>query len=194
ITSMPASRSARAMILAPRSCPSRPGFATTTRILRLPACVPAAEVSAVLSTAPRLLYDDLLTHLHGVHEAVNGPRALLPEPVLEVARPRLALRPPAAVVLGHRMPVLGAPLPVHDRSLLDRDLAPVEEVVGEVGDLDGRFRRGARDRHLNGGNDEQSDQRSRKPVSPCRSQRPIGAIRRSRPPTRARARSRAVHP
>jgi len=35
MTSMPASRSARAMILAPRSCPSRPGFATTTRILRL---------------------------------------------------------------------------------------------------------------------------------------------------------------
>ena len=32
---MPASRSARAMILAPRSCPSRPGLATTTRILRL---------------------------------------------------------------------------------------------------------------------------------------------------------------
>src|SRR3954453_11962181 len=32
MTSMPASRSARAMILAPRSCPSRPGFAITTRI------------------------------------------------------------------------------------------------------------------------------------------------------------------
>src|SRR5690242_13687370 len=31
---MPASRRARAMILAPRSCPSRPGLATTTRILR----------------------------------------------------------------------------------------------------------------------------------------------------------------
>src|SRR5215204_5597542 len=30
---MPASRSARAMILAPRSCPSRPGLAITTRIL-----------------------------------------------------------------------------------------------------------------------------------------------------------------
>src|SRR6476469_8840794 len=29
---MPASRSHRAMILAPRSCPSRPGLATTTRI------------------------------------------------------------------------------------------------------------------------------------------------------------------
>src|SRR3954447_11843437 len=32
MTSMPASRSARAMIFAPRSCPSRPGFATTTRM------------------------------------------------------------------------------------------------------------------------------------------------------------------
>src|SRR3712207_2194395 len=31
---MPASRRARAMILAPRSCPSRPGLAITTRILR----------------------------------------------------------------------------------------------------------------------------------------------------------------
>src|SRR4029450_13005868 len=32
MTSMPASRSARAMIFAPRSWPSRPGFAITTRI------------------------------------------------------------------------------------------------------------------------------------------------------------------
>src|SRR5215207_4077696 len=31
---MPASRRARAMIFAPRSCPSRPGFAITTRIFR----------------------------------------------------------------------------------------------------------------------------------------------------------------
>src|SRR3954453_9891300 len=37
MTSMPASRSARAMIFAPRSWPSRPGLATTTRIFR--ACV-----------------------------------------------------------------------------------------------------------------------------------------------------------
>src|SRR6266540_3450925 len=35
MTSMPASRRARAMILAPRSCPSRPGLATTTRIFLL---------------------------------------------------------------------------------------------------------------------------------------------------------------
>src|ERR1700746_210182 len=33
MTSMPASRSARAMILAPRSWPSRPGLAISTRIL-----------------------------------------------------------------------------------------------------------------------------------------------------------------
>src|SRR5205809_5729506 len=32
MASMPASRRARAMIFAPRSCPSRPGFAATTRI------------------------------------------------------------------------------------------------------------------------------------------------------------------
>src|SRR5687768_9878762 len=37
MTSMPASRSARAMIFAPRSWPSRPGLATTTRSLRAPA-------------------------------------------------------------------------------------------------------------------------------------------------------------
>src|SRR3984885_5563780 len=34
MTSMPASRNARAIPLAPRSCPSSPGFATSTRILR----------------------------------------------------------------------------------------------------------------------------------------------------------------
>src|SRR3954447_16236468 len=39
MTSMPASRRARAMILAPRSWPSRPGLATTTRILRAVAVV-----------------------------------------------------------------------------------------------------------------------------------------------------------
>src|SRR3954466_5275418 len=46
MTSNPASRRARAITLAPRSCPSRPGLATTTRYrcstARLPA--PATEV------------------------------------------------------------------------------------------------------------------------------------------------------
>src|SRR4051812_4090049 len=51
MTSMPASRSARAMIFAPRSCPSRPGLATTTRIFRLE---PAADISG-----GSLLHDEL---------------------------------------------------------------------------------------------------------------------------------------
>src|SRR3954452_17953999 len=42
MTSMPASRSARALIFATRYWPSRPGLATTTRILRLE---PAADIS-----------------------------------------------------------------------------------------------------------------------------------------------------
>src|SRR5688572_6690149 len=36
MTSCPASRKARATTLAPRSCPSRPGFATSTRTFRAP--------------------------------------------------------------------------------------------------------------------------------------------------------------
>src|SRR4051812_32818787 len=47
MTSMPASRSARAMIFAPRSCPSRPGLATTTRIFLF--------VAVVMSGAGRLI-------------------------------------------------------------------------------------------------------------------------------------------
>src|SRR4029079_16959175 len=39
MTSIPASRSARAMIFAPRSCPSRPGLATTTRIFLVEAAM-----------------------------------------------------------------------------------------------------------------------------------------------------------
>src|SRR5215471_16690379 len=50
MTSMPASRSARAMIFAPRSCPSRPGFATTTRIF--PAIAPEATSSEDGGLAP----------------------------------------------------------------------------------------------------------------------------------------------
>src|ERR1044072_9404811 len=42
MTSIPASRSARAMILAPRSWPSRPGLATTTRIV-LAVAAPLAD-------------------------------------------------------------------------------------------------------------------------------------------------------
>src|SRR4051794_10310796 len=59
MTSMPASRSARAMIFAPRSCPSRPGLATTTRIFR-PPCSLCAGLSAVPSIAGQLIRPDTL--------------------------------------------------------------------------------------------------------------------------------------
>src|SRR3954469_2656837 len=59
MTSMPASRSARAMIFAPRSWPSRPGFATTTRIFRPPWAL-CAGLSAVPSIAAQLIRPDTL--------------------------------------------------------------------------------------------------------------------------------------
>src|SRR5262249_15416119 len=51
MTSMPASRSARAMIFAPRSCPSRPGFATTTRMF--PAIAREATDNVAVAAAKR---------------------------------------------------------------------------------------------------------------------------------------------
>src|SRR5215212_9821845 len=53
MTSIPASRSARAMIFAPRSCPSRPGLATTTRILRLLTGGRLARARGLPADAPR---------------------------------------------------------------------------------------------------------------------------------------------
>src|SRR4051794_26401879 len=50
MTSMPASLRARAMIFAPRSWPSRPGLATTTRILRLDSGSAAVSVVACIDS------------------------------------------------------------------------------------------------------------------------------------------------
>src|SRR6266496_2557025 len=52
MTSIPASRRARAMIFAPRSCPSRPGLAITTRIL--PTISPTLEDRRLAPGAPHL--------------------------------------------------------------------------------------------------------------------------------------------
>src|SRR6266542_4905304 len=52
---IPASRSARAMIFAPRSCPSRPGLATTTRIFR---ATRGSLDGRCLRSAPRALLRD----------------------------------------------------------------------------------------------------------------------------------------
>src|SRR4029077_20450254 len=55
MTSMPASRKARAIIFAPRSCPSSPGFAMTTRIFRATAVeLTARRLKAALGAVPAL--------------------------------------------------------------------------------------------------------------------------------------------
>src|SRR5213594_2723925 len=78
MTSIPASRRARATILAPRSWPSNPGLATTTRTLRSVSSVmvlgrPAGEHAA-----------KLLADLHDL-AAITGHR--LPVEALAVVRP-----------------------------------------------------------------------------------------------------------
>src|SRR4051794_8019732 len=119
MTSMPASRRARAMIFAPRSCPSRPGLATTTRIfLVLEAAAMGGWVPILwLARHPEL-------HLHvglvdRAHERV-GPGA--PEGLAVRAR---ALERGAELhgPLGHGdvVRLLARPAPRHLRALLDRD-------------------------------------------------------------------------
>src|SRR2546421_1341140 len=90
MTSIPASRKARAIIFAPRSCPSSPGFATTTRIFlssedamrrgsrgTLAAARARIVVVASWRAAPLgLLDDDLLCHQRGVQRAVQEVGAL----------------------------------------------------------------------------------------------------------------------
>src|SRR5689334_21783290 len=72
MTSMPASRSARAITLAPRSWPSRPGFAMRTRIFRS---------SAILCLAERGEYDDIVIRPLAVEVARQLP--LLDETVAD---------------------------------------------------------------------------------------------------------------
>src|SRR5215207_1995751 len=79
MTSMPASRSARAMIFAPRSCPSSPGLATTTRILRAMAWSLDHERIAGEPVLARDPAEDLLHRLDArrlVAAAVGGDREL----------------------------------------------------------------------------------------------------------------------
>src|SRR5215468_5637085 len=100
MTSMPASRSARAMILAPRSCPSRPGFATTTRIFPAIGPEPTSEDRRLAPRAPDLA--QRVAHLahrhvgargrqHGLHEvAVGVGRILLQAGERRLSRGRVA--------------------------------------------------------------------------------------------------------
>src|SRR3954462_10262113 len=102
MTSMPASRRARAMIFAPRSCPSRPGLATTTRILRCDCVLTAAAILLAPPPRgrPRRSADlDLQAHLRRVERAHEQVRAALPEP-LGVRPRRLQRRAELARALG----------------------------------------------------------------------------------------------
>src|SRR5919205_427048 len=89
MTSMPASRSARAMILAPRSCPSRPGFATTTRIFPAIAPEPTSEDRRLAPRAPDLA--QRVAHLAHRHVGTRAGEDRLHE-VAVVAR-RVLLQP-----------------------------------------------------------------------------------------------------
>src|SRR6059058_2184402 len=105
MTSIPASRSARAMIFAPRSCPSRPGFATTTRIF----------FSEEAATGPRSLErgrfpvraEHLLKRLH--HLSLGGIRSGRLEQVGHQVLARVTCRPLEPLERGIRGPAL-APL------------------------------------------------------------------------------------
>src|SRR5512143_1072585 len=65
---MPASRRARATTLAPRSCPSRPGFATSTRIFFSSIMPPRVNTA-------RLYYADPKRHVFAPIRAWNGHSA-----------------------------------------------------------------------------------------------------------------------
>src|ERR671931_2933405 len=111
MTSIPASRSARAMIFAPRSWPSSPGFATTTRILRVDAGAAMAAIlgvrdhheaappdrGAVIATRPR---PDARPDDPAVPAGLEPPPALVLPPPLQgepgAARPRAQHLPPLA--------------------------------------------------------------------------------------------------
>src|SRR5258708_30746894 len=114
MTSMPASRRARAMILAPRSCPSRPGFAITTRIGRTNRQYTAVRVT-VIGCSPAwpnpggdhsgYLVDDPTSETTGPILLACGPRVLprLPERegwphAAAAATPHSPLHPPCAPV------------------------------------------------------------------------------------------------
>src|SRR5215207_8959252 len=152
MTSMPASRSARAMIFAPRSWPSRPGLATTTRILRL--------LAAAL-TARSLLHDELhLLVRRTVDDAVDRVSAPLLHLLLEGARALDAgVELHRALSHGDRVGAVPGEAPLHRRALRDGDLRhPACAHVVVVTDLDalggGEGRGGERGERAGGDGDD----------------------------------------
>src|SRR2546423_1509709 len=80
MTSMPASRKARAMIFAPRSWPSRPGFAITTLIFRVTACevygggVAGSAHCAIEGEAPPASFVEVPRLGHAIHLSLSARR------------------------------------------------------------------------------------------------------------------------
>src|ERR1700754_4068226 len=87
MTSMPASRRARAMIFAPRSWPSRPGLATTTRIFWLVLGADIGRGRGGSMAARALATRGGAARVDGTHvrRGPEGPRG----PAFEAGRPRL---------------------------------------------------------------------------------------------------------
>src|SRR4051794_22034339 len=148
MTSMPASRSARAMILAPRSCPSRPGLATTTRIffveveaadIRASVCAarpPAARRAAAGCRELRLPAPFFMSNLAG--GSARDPELHLHVRLMDRADERVGARARHSLAVGARgleggaelrgalgdrdvVHVLAGPAPGDRRALLDRD-------------------------------------------------------------------------
>src|SRR5215468_4145637 len=90
MTSIPASRRARATTLAPWSCPSRPGFATTTRMR---SAIATLHTKRSDSTAPRRIADHRKTiailHLtvHDHHAESGGHGVHVRYPITADRRP-----------------------------------------------------------------------------------------------------------
>src|SRR5688500_2620496 len=75
MTSIPASRSARAMIFAPRSCPSRPGLATTTRIFFVLEGAAMGGWAPILWLAPNAELHRHVRLVDGADDGVGAGRA-----------------------------------------------------------------------------------------------------------------------
>src|SRR6266705_3329663 len=86
---MPASRRARAMIFAPRSCPSKPGFAITTRIFR----ATTVSLEAVRRRVSRLEGLAAVERRGGLEDGCLAPNAPdLPQGVTHLAHGHIRLR------------------------------------------------------------------------------------------------------
>src|ERR671930_2554207 len=146
MTSIPASRRARAMIFAPRSWPSRPGLAITTRILRAmtevsPLPLGQRVVGAVGAHPPAPAADpehdrDEQDQPHDDSDRQEEPYGAQPRlPLGDLAQQRAAGGAARRrSLLAGRGPVVDEPVPV----LWSAD--PVElDVEGEPADLRGRL-------------------------------------------------------